>query len=152
MIFSWWVLIFLKGDLFFLFSFFIGGVELLTQETWKWSWAVWYIDCIKSTSFLEVLDTVLSHMQRPGPCPFIQLHNFDAKGSFWCGLHLIDLGPYGCGFLVHIVAHRKWHYKLVWVGGWVLHPSISNKNKPNVNFLQIGNCKLLNIYSDGWLS
>ena len=64
-------------------------------------------------------------MQRPGPCPFIQLHNFDAKGSLWCGLHLIDLGPYGCGFLVHIVAHRKWHYKLVWVGGYCIRAQVT---------------------------
>ena len=104
--FSWWVLIFLKGDLFF-YILFIGGVEVLMQEPWKWSWAVWYIDCIKSTSFLEVLDAVLSHMQRPGPCPFIQLHNFDERGNLWCGLYLIDLGPYGCGFLVHIVGAQK---------------------------------------------
>lgn len=85
----------------------IGGVEVLMQEPWKWSWAVWYIDCIKSTSFLEVLDSVLSHMQRPGPCAFIQLHNFDEKGNLWGGLYLIDLGPLVVVFWSVLKAHRK---------------------------------------------
>lgn len=85
--FSLWVFI-LKCDLLF-FSFLVGEggltVEMLMQRKMKWilSCLLYWFYKIKIHFFPRGLDTVLSHMLRPGPCTFMQLLSFDEKGNLW---------------------------------------------------------------------